>query len=167
MPVKWSMLEVIENIRRNHALEHATVQLLIARLGPTFHLAGRASSDGFFILGKIPPADLADCAHDALDRLQRGESYWAITPLCGTNIAAAGILASLATLAVTSTQERHMGKAMTAGMLAIIASQPIGRWIQRHLTTNADLLGTEIVSVETRVDNYLFKVKTRRLSAGS
>ena len=160
------MIELIQNIRRNHALEHATVQLLLARLGPTFHLAGRASSNGFFIFGKIPSEALGDCARDGLDRLQRGEDFWAVTPLCGTNIAIAGILASLATLAVTSGDKGHRkkGKAITASMLAIIVSQPLGRWIQRHITTSPDLIGTEIVSVETRWNGRFFKVTTQRLN---
>ena len=35
----------IDAIRRNHALEHATVAVLLARHGP-MRLAGRASADG-------------------------------------------------------------------------------------------------------------------------
>ena len=42
----------LDAVRRNHALEHATVAVLLARRGP-MRLAGRASGDGFFILGDI------------------------------------------------------------------------------------------------------------------
>ncbi len=76
----------LDAVRRNHALEHATVAVLLARHGPT-RLAGRASGDGFFIFGDIEEGELTSCAHEALERLQRGESGLAVSPLCGTNIA--------------------------------------------------------------------------------
>src|SRR5215204_3638314 len=155
------MSEWIHNIRRNHALEHATVQLMLARLGPTFHLVGRAASDGFFIFGDVPGDVLTECAHDALARLKGGESYWAITPLCGTNIVVTGFLSSLATIAVMNSGIRKgkWDKAMTASMFAVVAARPVGRWLQRY-TTSPDLAGTEIVGVEHR-SKRLFKVVTR------
>ena len=63
----------VNSVRRNHALEHATVAVLLARHGPT-RLAGRASGDGFFILGDVGAEELASCASEALERLQRGQS---------------------------------------------------------------------------------------------
>jgi hypothetical protein len=155
------MSEWIHNIRRNHALEHATVQIMLARLGPTFHLVGRAASDGFFIFGDIPADVLTESAHDALSRLKRGEDYWAITPLCGTNIAITGIMSSLATIAVlkSGTRSRQMDKAITASMFAVVLARPVGRWLQRY-TTSADLGRTEIVRVEQRSKRF-FKVITR------
>jgi len=159
------MKKYLDDIRRNHALEHATVQLLIAKLGPTFHVAGRAAHDGFFILGAIPKDALEECAVDALARLQRGESYWAITPLCGTNIAVGAFFSSLATLAMISgrSSKQAAGNAITASMLALVAAQPAGRWLQRNLTTKSDLAGTEILSVESHWSDHFFKVRTRNV----
>jgi hypothetical protein len=157
----------VGDVRRNHALEHATVQLLLAKLGPTLRLVGRASGDGFFIYGRVPPADVADCARDALTRLQRGEAAWAVTPLCGTNIATAGILASLATLAASKLSARsktkdRLSNSIVASVMAVALSQPIGRLIQEHLTTSPDLAQTEILSIESREDGKFHKVRTRR-----
>src|SRR3990172_9188106 len=81
----------IGDVRRNHALEHATVSLLISRLGPDLRLIGRASGDGFFIYGDVPSDLLSECAQEGLARLKRGEAFWAVTPLCGTNLATAGV----------------------------------------------------------------------------
>jgi hypothetical protein len=160
------MSEWIQNIRRNHALEHATVQLMLARLGPTFHLVGRAASDGFFIYGAIPADVLTECAHEALARLKGGESYWAITPLCGTNILVTGMLSSLATIAVMKTARKgKWDKAMTASTIAVVLARPIGRWLQRY-TTSADLERTEIVGLEHR-SQRLFKVVTRQVAKES
>jgi hypothetical protein len=162
------MLNYIDNVRRNHALEHATVSLLLGRLGPQIRLVGRASNDGFFIYGDVPGDLLQECAHEGLARLKGGEGFWAVTPLCGTNIATAGILAGLSTMAVLGGNGRRrdkMGNAMVAGMLAVTVAQPLGRLIQRHVTTSPDLDGTEIVSIETRNNGRYHKVKTRRDAA--
>ena len=158
--------DYFSSVRRNHALEHATVSLLLGRLGPNLRLVGRASGDGFFIYGNVPADVLTECAQEGLSRLQRGEGYWAVTSLCGTNIATAGVLTALASLAVAGRgQKGRLGGAIAAAMLAVTASQPLGRLIQQHITTSPDLEGTEIVSVETRAGGQLHKVRTRRQAA--
>jgi hypothetical protein len=158
--------DIISNTRRNHALEHATVSLLISKLGPTFRVVGRASGDGFFLYGDIPPEAVAECVNDALVRLKRGEGFWAVTPLCGTNLATAGVLASLSTMAVLGDGDRKgkMSSAIVAGIIAVTLAQPLGRIIQRYITTSPDLQDTEIVSIESRPDGRFHKVKTRRLA---
>ncbi len=161
------LAEFIGSVRRNHALEHATVSLLIARLGPDLRLVGRATGDGFFIYGNLPPQALADSAQEGLARLKRGEAFWAVTPLCGTNLATAGILASLSTLAVVGNSARKdkIGSAIVAGIAAVTIAQPLGKLIQKHITTSADLSDTEIVSIESRSRGRYHKVKTRRSAA--
>src|SRR5687768_4835378 len=130
----------LEDIRRNHALEHATVSLLISRLGPHIRLVGRSSNNGLFIFGNVPADLVAECAREGLKRLQRGQDYWAVTPLCGTNIATAGILAGVSTMAVVqNTRNDRLGNAMVVGTLAVILAQPIGRWLQKHVTTSPRL----------------------------
>ena len=158
---------LIGDVRRNHALEHATVSLLISRLGPDLRLIGRATGDGFFIYGDVPADVLGQCAQEGLVRLKRGEAFWAVTPLCGTNLATAGILASLSTMAVIGNSGRKdkLPNAIVAGILAVTIAQPIGRLIQRHITTSPDLLDTEIVSIERRGNGRYYKVRTRRTPA--
>ena len=156
----------LADVRRNHALEHATVSLLLSRLGPDLRLIGRATGDGFIIYGDVPTHILARCAQEGLERLKRGEAFWAVSPLCGTNLATAGVLASLSTMAVlgNSARKDRMGNALFAGILAVTAAQPLGRLIQRHLTTSPDLSDTEIVSIESRRNGRYHKVRTRRRS---
>jgi hypothetical protein len=154
----------IGNVRRNHALEHATVSLLLARLGPDIRLVGRAVNDGFYIYGNVPTDILQQCATEGLTRLKRGEAFWAVTPLCGTNIATAGIVASLASLAVLGNGRRHekAPNAMMAGIIGVLFSQPLGRMLQKHVTTSPDLRDTEIVTVERRGNGGQHKVVTSR-----
>jgi hypothetical protein len=155
---------LIGDVRRNHALEHATVSLLLARLGPNLRLIGRATGDGFFIYGDVPEDTLAQCAREGLMRLQRGEEFWAVTPLCGTNLATAGALAALSTMAVIGNSGRRdkLANAIVASIAAVTVAQPLGRLIQRHITTSPDLAGTEIVSIERRGNGRYYKVQTRR-----
>jgi hypothetical protein len=157
------LVRYLAAVRRNHALEHATVSLLLARLGPDLRLVARAAGDGFFLYGSVPADVLAQCAEEGLARLKRGEAHMAVTHLCGTNIATTGALAAISTLAVAGKGGKdRLGTAIVAGMLAVVAAQPLGRLIQQHLTTSPDLDGTEIVSVESRAGGKLHKVRTRR-----
>lgn len=152
----------LDAVRRNHALEHATVAVLLARHGPR-RLAGRASSDGFFILADIEEGELTSSAHEALERLQRGESALAVSPLCGTNIAVAGFLAAAAaTTVLAASRERGGGfsNAFAAAMLGVMAAQPLGRLVQQHITTRADVDMLEVTGTSA-VFGPLRKVHTR------
>jgi hypothetical protein len=155
--------EYLSNVRRNHALEHATVSVLLSKVGPDVRVAGRASANGFFLFVDAPRSLLTECVNEALERLQRGEGYWAVTPHCGTNIATAGILAGLGSALALGNGKRsdRLGGAMVASMAAIIVSQPVGRWIQKYVTTSPDLEGVEVVSIETKNERF-YKVRTRR-----
>ena len=155
---------VINAIRRNHALEHATISILLSRHGPHMRVIGRAAPDGFYIYGDIPTERLREFAHEGLARLQRGESHLAVSPLCGTNLAVAGVLAGLASLFAMGSRNRLQGipGAIMAAMLAVIAAQPLGRLVQKHVTTSPELDGIRIISVERMGRRFprLHKVRT-------
>ncbi|MCH8920706.1 MAG: hypothetical protein IIA23_08395 [Chloroflexi bacterium] len=155
---------VINAIRRNHALEHATISILLSRHGPHMRVIGRAAPDGFYIYGDIPTERLKEFAHEGLARLQRGESHLAVSPLCGTNLAVAGVLAGLASLFAMGSRNRLQGipGAIMAAMLAVIAAQPLGRLVQKHVTTSPELDGIRIISVERMGRRFprLHKVRT-------
>lgn len=155
---------IVNSVRRNHALEHATISLLLSKHGP-MRVIGRAASDGFYIYGNVRAEHLRELADEALSRLQKGESHLAVSPLCGTNIAVAGVLAGLASYFAINSRKGHiegLSGAILGGALAVIASQPLGRLIQKHYTTSPDLDGIRIVSVErlsTPLSN-IHKVRT-------
>lgn len=155
----------VEAVRRNHGLEHATVAVLLARHGP-MRVAGRATSDGFFVLGSVSEKDLDAAAREALRRLQAGESSLAVSPHCGTNIAVAGFAAGLTAASVVASGPtwKRFPNAVTAAMIAVVAAQPLGRQIQRHITTSAELADVEVVGTRT-LFGTLKKVQTRRTPA--
>jgi hypothetical protein len=148
-----------DSVRRNHGLEHATVAVLLARHGPR-RIAGRATVDGFFILGDVDLEELRSCADEALARLNGGQSSLAVSPLCGTNIAIAGLLAASGATLVLSRGRGMFGNAFTAAMVGALLSQPVGRVVQQHVTTSHNLTGVEVVGAR-EVFHSLKKIETR------
>lgn len=157
---------IVGSVRRNHALEHATVSVLLSRMGPNVRLVGRAVSDGFYIYGNVRRDQLASAADEALGRMQKGESHLAVSPLCGTNLAVGGTLAGLAALVALGTGDRweRMPNVLTAAMLAVLAGQPMGRLAQKYLTTSPDLNDTRILEVREGGSGRgrFLKVETQR-----
>ncbi len=165
------MLGLIEAVRRNHALEHGTVSVLLARLGPSLRLAGRAAPDGFFIIGNVAEEPLREAATEALARMRGGEADLAVTPLCGTNIAVAALLASLATFVSLGrpASARRLPNAVAASMIALVLAQPVGRLVQKYLTTSPRVEGLELEGIRARRVRGLnvYRVRTRWRSSGA
>ncbi|MDI6857157.1 MAG: DUF6391 domain-containing protein [Dehalococcoidia bacterium] len=136
-------------VRRNHALEHATIAVLMRRLGPNTRMVGRATPSGFYIYGDMPEGSVEESAREGLARLKNGESGLAVSALCGTNLAVAGVMAGLAALIASGGRNRweRMPTTLLSSMLAVLAAQPVGRWLQKNLTTSADVSGLEITGV--------------------
>ncbi len=155
---------IIGSVRRNHALEHATVSVLMGRLGPDTRLVGRATASGFYIYGNVPARDLQESAEEGLSRLQAGESVLAVSPLCGTNLAVAGVMAGLASTLSAGNRNRweRLPTVLLASMLAVLAAQPLGRLLQKYVTTSPDVTGLRIVDIRggDRPRGNYYKVET-------
>ena len=147
-------------VRRNHALEHATVTLLLSRI-PFTRMIARASQDGFYLWGKVSPEQLETNVHEALARLKSGEGHLAVSPLCGTNLAIGGFMTGAASMMALGSERgmSQLPKVATWAMLGLIASQPIGRLAQRHFTTSPDASGMEVVGVR-QIRPHMYKVQT-------
>src|SRR2546428_12311549 len=134
---------LINAVRRNHALEHATISILLSRHGP-MRLVGRAVPDGFYIYGDIPTERLRELADEALTRLQCGEADLAVSPLCGTNIAVAGVLAGLGSYVALGAGPRRAGGvsgAVMGALVAVLAPEPVGGLSPMDYRTLPDLRG--------------------------
>jgi hypothetical protein len=92
-----------------------------------------------------------------------------VSPLCGTNLAVAGVLAGCASLFAMGRRTRLEGLpgVIMAAMVAVLAAQPLGRLVQKHFTTSPELDGVRIVSVERmgRRFPHLHKVCTAPVQA--
>lgn len=139
----------IQAIRQNHALEHATIAILLQRGSIHTRIAGRASPGGFHVYGNLPTSLVEEAAHEALRRLKNGERDLALSPFCGTNIAVAGILAGLASILAMGSGNRllNLPRVVLAAIIAVLAAQPLGKIVQRRLTTYADMGAMAITGV--------------------
>ncbi len=158
---------MVGTVRRNHALEHATITVMLRKIGHDVRMVGRATGDGYFLYANVPTELLEESTNEALARLKSGEGHLAVTPLCGTNIAVAGAMTALAALLAIGSSGSRASKfpnAMMASMLAVVAAQPVGRLVQKHLTTSPDLSDTEIIEIREggRGGTKFHKVLTRR-----
>lgn len=136
-------------IRQNHALEHATIAVLLERLEVRVKMAGYTGLTGFHIMGNIPTKTLEEAAYEGLKRLKEGEKDIAISPMCGTNLAVAGLAAGIAAVVAG---RRHTGiskfaRVLTASAAAAIIAQPLGPLAQKHITTSSNLRNVQIVGV--------------------
>jgi hypothetical protein len=145
-------LPLILETRRNHALEHAAIHLL-AHKHPAKRMAGHSNPTGFFLLGDLTAQQIWEAATEARTRLNSGESGLAIHPGCGTNMATTALLAgTFAWMPLRGTKSTLWRLALIplALLFALVGyqlSRPLGPWLQKYVTTEADLGSMQIVDV--------------------
>lgn len=134
------LLDWAGKIRQNHAMEHATITLLLKNLENKAHLLGYASPGGFHILGDVPTDVIEQSVNEALKQFKKGKENLAVSPMCGTNLVVAGLVASAASM-VAGRGHRgwsRFSRMATASIFAAIAAQPLGQLAQKYITTNSD-----------------------------
>ncbi len=144
----------ISRVRKNHALEHATLHMLSRRY-PGIRLAGVSDAGGFRIFGNVPTEDLQQAVDEALARLQHGEGKLAYHPNCGTNFVTTGTLAGLTawigmlkTGRSVRTRINRLPLVVLMVTLVIIFTRPLGPFLQRNVTTDPDPAGLRIVEIK-------------------
>ena len=140
---------ILDSVRRNHALEHATVALLLEAGSPT-PLGGYSTPGGFLIFGRASLEEVQAAAGQALSALKSGREELAVSPHCGTNIATAALLGGLLARAILARGRRRILRVpiAVAAMVGVgFLSRPIGNALQRHFTTLAELDDVEITGV--------------------
>lgn len=148
-------VQFFSRIRRNHGLEHATLNVLSQRHKKR-NLAGHSDAGGFWVLGDVEIEDVYEAVEEARSRLNGGEKNLAVHRNCGTNFVTSGILAGLAAGVVmfgagkrTRDKLERLPISMLLATLTLIFSQPLGFFIQERVTTSGelgDLLVVEIVA---------------------
>src|SRR5229473_5774730 len=138
-------------VRRNHALEHATITILSGMV-PNLTVSARSFSNGFVIFGDVDLGLLRRAADEALSRLQAGEAELAIHPNCGTNLVVGVSLVTLGTLlGMTSSRARtRIASTAFSSVAGIMAARPLGQFVQKHVTTLPDLQGVRVSKIFRR-----------------
>lgn len=138
--LEWGPVSLI---RRNHGLEHATLNLLAKRQPGGF--AGHSDARGFWIIGNVSTDLLLETTQKALERMNKGERELAIHPYCGTNFVTTGLVAGslawLFTLGKANSLKKKLDRwpllvlAITAG--AVLA-HPLGFKAQERVSTSGN-----------------------------
>jgi hypothetical protein len=138
------IMNLIQAIRRHHAIEHASLSIVTAKY-PELHLAGYSDHQGFWVVGDVETDKMLAAVDEAIVRLQAGESELAIHPNCGTNFAAAGLIAgSLAWLCMLGGRsfKRQLDRwpfVVSLVTIGLVVSQPLGPYLQANYVTDANI----------------------------
>ena len=138
-------------LRRNHALEHATIVVMMER-SPGRKFNGFSDDDGFFVQGVRSTDEVDSAAREALRRIRAGEKGLAIHRNCGTTIVAANLLAAVFFLGAVGLglyMEWPLYLMILGGIaLSLLLRVPLSLLLQRFVTTDADLTNAEVGWVE-------------------
>lgn len=151
--------------RRNHALEHASL-LILARKYKDQNMAGHSNPTGFFLFGEMSLEDIRNAINEAMARLRAGESGLAIHPGCGTNLAASTLVPAAFAWApfqgARSLRWRILliPVALMFAVFGYLLSKPLGPWLQRNVTTEADLGDMQVMDIVT-VRPGVYRVLTK------
>jgi len=154
--------QILDRIRRNHALEHATINVLSQKF-KGFSAQGNSTPGGFNlnIYGDIERESVIAAVDEAYDRLQKGESKLALHPNCGTVLLTTATMAAVAAQATLSLERRRQNHptynlpmliaalplTILAIFVAIIVSKPVGMTVQEKYTVDPDLGDLKVVNV--------------------
>ena len=138
-------------LRRNHALEHATIAVMMEK-EPGRKFNGFSTDDGFFVQGVRSIGEVDSAAREALRRVRSGEKKLAVHRNCGTTIVAANLLAAvffLCALGLGLYLAWDVYLLILGGIvLSLLLRVPLSLFLQRFVTTNADLSNAEVGWVE-------------------
>jgi len=143
-------MPLVAAIRRNHALEHATINVLSERC-TDLRLIGRSDWAGFTLYGPINTDEVKAAVSIALQRLRVGEGQLAVHPRCGTNVATGAVLTGLASYAAMRNKRRsrlERALQLVLGLGAALAlAQPLGAKLQERITTSLDVAGLRVAAI--------------------
>jgi hypothetical protein len=154
---------LVERVTRNHALEHATINVLSEK-HKKFSAQGNSTPWGFHlnIFGPIDEEHVAEAVAEAHSRLKNGEKKLALHPNCGTVLLTTATLATFAAQTTFSFERwRHKRSNLTlplilnalpatilAVVVALVASKPVGMVFQEKFTVNPELGDMEVSRVK-------------------
>jgi len=163
MPRDFFRIATNKGQRRNHALEHGTVNVIEEQYGTT-HLAGYATEDGFVIRGFADPEMIYTAANKALIRMQSGERELAIHKRCGTSIAAGNLLASILFIVIlVAFGQANIWTMILAMMAGSFLGPIVGPLTQKYLTTATDLEDVEIMGYAPQVGQVVIYTRQSEL----
>lgn len=154
--------QILDRVRRNHALEHATINVLTQR-HKGFSAQGNSTPWGFHLnfYGPMDEDKVAAAVEEAHERLMNGEERLALHPTCGTVLLTTATMAALAAQATFGLERRRQDQphynfavflgalpvAILAVTVSLIASRPLGMTLQRRYTVDPHLGDLRVTSI--------------------
>lgn len=138
-----------KNIRRNHAIEHATINVLERVAGYRLNISGLSREDGFYIAGIQNPEMVEQAAIEGLFLLKQGNCQMAIHRRCGTDVAIANFMGALVFLILLFTTGMFsLLNIIIALLISNLISPYLGEYVQKYFTTSCDVGEMEIIGLE-------------------
>lgn len=161
-----------KRVRQNHALEHATINVIEEKYGGVFNLSGYALEDGFIIRGSAPADMVQEAAIIGQKRLARGERFLAIHKRCGTSLAITNLISSvLFIILLFKYGYFNLLNIFIAILTASLLGPFLGKYVQLYLTTAQDVRNMEIINIAYNSQPYMnpwnisneYFIRTRRI----
>jgi hypothetical protein len=147
-PRQFVLLLISRRMRRNHALEHATINVFEQRYRRT-GVTGMPDRDGYFLRGRADPDVLIASGQQAIQRLRDGEKRLAIHRRCPTSLVSAQLLLAVVFTAALVVIDRFSAPLF---LLALIGGAglgaPLSPILQRIVLVDPNIGGLEIRDVE-------------------
>ncbi len=148
-PVTMLKIAFDKQLRRNHALEHATINVL-EEYFPGKQFSGYSEKNGFKLIGWLPaPEVVYEAAQEGLQRLQKGEKKLAVHKRCGTTFLISNLLFASAILIILLGVGKFSFLTWVILIIgAMFIAKPLGILAQKYLTTQTDVQSIYIKDIE-------------------
>lgn len=133
-PRQFLQLLFNKRMRQNHALEHATINVLRTRYRIS-GIVGMPAKDGFHIRGRVTPDTVVSATQEALRRLKRGEKELARSRSCPTSLVATQVLLAVIFLIIVLAIWREFSAPpfLVALLGGALLGPPVSPYVQRLL----------------------------------
>ena len=145
------MIALLQRIRRNHAIEHATLHML-ARSTARVRLLGQSDAGGITFYGDADDAQLRQALDQGLRALQAGAAELAVHPRCGSGVTVTGLLALVpAWVLLTELERRRPSLRVPLALLGLVSAAvlapPLALTAQACVFTEAEVASARILSL--------------------
>jgi hypothetical protein len=138
-PKQFVLLLFSRRLRQNHALEHATINVIEQRYR-TRGVVGMPDPNGFHLRGRVSPDTVTSATQEAFRRLKRGEVDLAWNRRCPTSLVGTQVLLAVVFLVVALLVWREFTAppVLIALLGGALLGPPISPFLQRWLLVDPD-----------------------------
>ena len=142
------MLITSRRARRNHALEHATINVILRKQRRTL-LTGMPDEEGFHLRGRVPSDVVATSAQEALRLLRDGQKHLAVHQRCPTSLTATQLLlAAIFTGLIVFIDQFGVPTFLAALLASALLGRPLSPYLQRLAFIDPDVERMSVRDVE-------------------